>query len=234
MKQEHKPVHRSVSQFLYTNPNRGFSLLELMTAITIVGILAASVFFPFRRWIKEVKGEEHILGFFHELRGMRAHARKENERLIFRLQVPMYSSWNGAYKVFVDYDKNFAGAGDWSNPDTLRTSFQMGSKVDNLEFGFPDPPFPESPTPYFKLADQSYPYAGGDWYLDIVDIDTGSGYDTIPFCVVFEPDELGTTNSGIFYLKHLYVPDIGYAIFKDPNGYEIVLYKWTGRKWYKM
>lgn len=207
----------------------GFTLLELLVAISIVGILAAVSAYGVSRFVLEMRSEQHVLAFHSELKSLRALAIKDNERYLVHL-----NRTASDYYVTIDEDKDYDYTiGDWNagKLNAIRTSFNSVAGSGFLTFGVPDP-VPSSPAvPDYSMMD-SWPIRG-EWNQMAITLPSGAS-DNTWYRIVFEPDELGSINNGIIYLRNSSVPKVGYAIFKTPGINEILLYKWNGSKWYKM
>ncbi len=202
---------------------QGFTLLELIIAITIVGIISTTVTFSIGQYIREKKSEQYVVGFFNELRSIRARAIKDHERYVVKLDL---SAQNGDYFLFMDSDNDYLPLADKS--DRIRSSFMMGNKSSVLEFALPNP----YPSP---LAASGYPLSSataGEWQK-ITKVGT-AGKVTVTNAIFFKADDIGTITNGVLYLRNTTVPKVGYAIVKASNSNELKLYKWSGNQWYEM
>lgn len=215
------------------NTNPGFTTLELIIVIAIAGILAASITFSIRRYLIEMRYERYIIDFYCELKSLRAQSIKSNERYLLKMtkrvqnqgQNPYYT-WD--YKIYSDVNRNFNRMHEASEEVKISSFLVKNNQNGSLEFGFPSPMPHYAPTSFYRMDW----YFRGDW--NVFDHNYSGVVKRVWYTIVYEPDEIGTINNGIIYLKNSRVPQIGYAIFKLPNSNQIKLYKWNGHKWYEI
>ncbi len=110
------------------NNEQGFSLLELMMTISIMGILAASITYGVADFVKEKRSEQHVMGLWSELSTLRARAIRDDRRYIVKFEKGTNDVLT--YKVYRDEQDNHL-----LNPADLMSSGFMGASGD-VTFGF--------------------------------------------------------------------------------------------------
>jgi len=207
---------------------KGFTLMELLIVIVIIGIIATSVTFAVKNFVIEKKSEEKVVAFWTELMSFKALAQRDGCRYIVKLHKAPTTNY---YTVYKDINNTYVGdAGE----DTYSGFMHKSESGDGyLSFEVPEgltaangfniegvDPFPDNG----ELTEVK-----GEW-LNYTPPTVPEIFNTI----VFESDNLGTITDGMFYLRNTAVPHIGYAIVKAPNTNSIKLYKWNGSTWYEM
>ena len=194
----------------------GFSLLELMITITIMGILAASVTYGVGDYIKEKRSEQHIVGLWSQLRTLRAQAIKDNCPYLVAFEPN-----NGTYKIYRNDSCDYTTA----NSTVITQGFM--SESGEITFGFPDGITSGTSVGGYPV-DTTSDNILGDWYHDT------SVTPPLGKIIIFHNDAIGTINNGALFLKNTSFPKHGYAIVKPEKSHTIQLWKWNGSKWYEM
>ncbi len=204
----------------------GFTLLELLIAITIVGIIATSVTFSIRGFVVEKRSEEKVVGLWAELVSLRARAIRDNVPYLVGLQPGA-----DTYTVYKNNDCNYDIAAAHSTE--VKTAFMDDPTSTNsyldfaTTFGNGQSITNELPALVFGLGASA---VAGLWSSDNSSVAGKDFQNTI----LFHPDEVGSINDGVFYLQNTARTNIGYAIAKLPNENSIKLFKWNGSTWYEM
>lgn len=190
---------------------RGFTLIELMITITVVGILASSVTFSVRNFVIEKRSEAVVLGFWQELVAMRSLAIRDNSYYFVDMDMT-----TNEYEVYQD-DGNKAFEGSGTDTEVTNTNISMG--FDGIKFGKPTG-FSASGLPNGSIGIGAT--VNGQWI---------SGSNGL---ITFTNDEIGSITDGVLFIQNSALDHIGYAIVKPTNGNNIKLYKWNGSQWYEM
>ncbi len=214
--------------------NRGFTLLELTIVVTIIGIISTSVTFSVRQFVVEKRSEEKVVAFWTELRSLKALAQKDNVPYLVKLTVYEAETSNSWYNVYKDVNKNYVM--DSGEDDHYSSFLHQSNKKDKaLYFGSPDDPNAIAFNKSAKAGGSAYnktTAVQGKWNKDKF-IGT-EGEKPTENTIIFQPDNLGSINYGLLYIRNRAVPHIGYALVKAPNTNTIKLYKWNGSQWYEM
>ena len=67
------------------NKNSGFTLVELMITITIIGILSTTVTMSIRNFVVERRAEVDVVAFYNQLKTVRTLAKRDNRTYIVRV-----------------------------------------------------------------------------------------------------------------------------------------------------
>lgn len=188
----------------------GYTLIELLIAVAVVGIIASTVSFSVFDLVVEKRSEHDVLGFWSELSALRARALKDNV----------------GYQVVLDVaNNNYEIQRMDATGNVVVDVPGLRSHITNLVFGRP------------KLSngnnapdiDLKSGLAAGD-----VDGERFDGVWAADGAITFTSDEMGSISSGVLYVKNKSVPEVGYAIVKYPNLHTIKLLKWSRTQWYEM
>ena len=189
------------------NKMSGFTLVELMVVVAIVAIIGSTITFGLTSMVMEKKAEQHIVGFWAELTSLRARSMKDNIE----------------YNVFIDPSTNTFSIKSVTAAGVATAVNLTGinSNRFKLEFGRSPGVPPITNTDIIGSMNANGAPLCGDW--DAND------------SIVFKPDEMGSINSGVLYIINTNVPEVGYAIVKQPKQHTIKLLKY-GRsdQWLEM
>ncbi len=103
----------------------GFTLLELLVIISIVGILATLTTVGMTRVVRDKNGEKDVLTFWMELRSLQAIVMRENSSIVV-----LFDKEDNNYTIYIDKNGN----------QTLDTGEKWGRELNlSLEFGISSP-----------------------------------------------------------------------------------------------
>lgn len=205
------------------NRESGFTLLELMITISIIGILAASVTYGVGNFVKEKRVEQHMVGLYSELSTLRARAIREDRPYLVTFSD--LSTDPVTYTVVRDEDRDYVP--DASAGDVVEGSSFMGVSG-RISYGIGDGGSVVAVEGFDPNGDKIQ----GEWSSTTR---TGTdGLKTLTRTIIFENDEIGTISTGAIFLKNTALPNRGYAIVKPAGSSTIKLMKWTGSTWYEM
>ncbi len=184
----------------------GYSLLEVMLAVTITLILGSMVTMGMRKFMVEKSIEKEAVSFWKELCSLRAKAMKDDVCyfVTFNTGGKPYQIWKD------DGDCDYESGEDTWVPSAF---------LANIEYGIPEDAKTYTPGPDETVL-ATTKNIDGEW-LDSTFIRVAN-------------DDLGSINSGRVCLWSSRLDKIGYCIQLKAGTQNIKLFKWNGDSWLEM
>jgi len=185
--------------------NSGFTLVEIMITVTIMGILSATVALSISNYVLERRGEERVVAFYSMLQQMRGYAQRNN----------------------VTYDVILAPVNLHTNTAAVNSTFEIqvgGAVIPQL---FPNQ---ASVTRNLRFV-SNLPAAAASATNRPFTPPDGWGTGNTSRTIRFQNDEIGTISPGVLYLQNTNTTNIYYAIIRQADRNYLNLYKWNGRAW---
>jgi len=213
--------------------NSGFTLVEIMITITIIGILSATVSMSISRYVLERKGEQHVMAFYNQLQQMRAYAQRDNVRYIVVLN-PAAAGNNLRFRIAMDVSNDFLNGFGPADPRNRRLFQEQENVARLIRFGGVAKFLPPDDVAGWALNN-----IDGEWLnmmvpnINMVHDGAGGFVENVAFngsglsAIVFENDAIGTISPGILFLQNNNVPNnVCYAIVRPLNENVLRLWKW--------
>ncbi|ERP39083.1 pilus assembly FimT family protein [Chitinivibrio alkaliphilus] len=194
---------------------RGFTLVEVLVVVAIIGILATTVTFSIGNLVARRRFERDIFAVRSQLRSLRARAIADDTPYIVdfsggNIQVHAFDGPSAVIPAMPS--QHLRDVTDEVLPDGLRT----------LSVG----PFPAEAASQLgtKLGiSLSTEAVQGDWESP----SGASGSNRL----IFFNDEIGSMNHGLIYIPNTELPQEGAAIVKTEAGTTLHVFKWNGGSW---
>lgn len=215
--------------------NSGFTLVEIMIVIVIIGILSATVSINISPYVLERRGEQNVVAFYNQLQQMRAYAQRNDARYLVRLQTTA-----PAFEIFMDVDKDYI-----CDPEEKVQLFPDQNTIANIiQIGQGNATLVAMATSNSNIYDVSDNIIG-EWNtntkikspLAFNAADNGGFTEvfgapvTMSNTIVFENDALGTINSGILFIENNNRLEVCYAIVRPLHENMLRLWKWKNGAW---
>ncbi len=187
----------------------GYSLLEVMLAVSVAIILAGLVSVGMRNFMVERSIEKEVVSFWKELCAIRSKVLKSN-MCYFVTFNPAAGTYSDRYKIY----KNTNGTACTKdiNDDPVSSAF-----LAKIEYGIPSP----APATGPDATGAPTAVVENEWQSD------GN-------MMIVQSDAIGTINDGRVCLSSSRLPKIGYCIQLKAGTQNIKLFKWTGSTWLEM
>ncbi len=161
----------------------GFTLLELLLAVTIIGIISATAPFMISDYVREKQAEMHVADFWMEMNSVRGKVLKFSAPA-----VTLFDLDNSGYAVYIDSNYN-------SIPDL--NEFLASSGKAEIVFGTPTPTPGSFPFGVDNLDIVSDSWQNGFWISDNSTLTAAAGHiylknrtkEHIGYCLVVAPGE---------------------------------------------
>jgi len=202
----------------------GFTLLELLVVIVIIGILAGASVYSLGTFVGEKRTEQLVITVWSELNTLRARAIKDDCPYLVVLDIN-----NNTYTVYKNDSCNY----DVSSPYSTQLTRGIGEANGKVTFGLSTP----LPTTQLTSAQVGWNMpintnqVRGKWVEHTTLQVNGTN---LWYTIVFDNNEVGSINDGVLFIKNTSIPKICYALVKSFREQKIALYKWDGSRWYKM